>query len=44
MVLDAGVASWGRAMIPITRVFEAVVCTAFYAGICYMLFDGAGKS
>ena len=23
------------------RLVEQAVCTAFYAGICYMLFDGA---
>ena len=27
----------------LARIFEALVCTCFYAGICYMLFDGAGK-
>ena len=27
----------------LARIFEALICTCFYAGICYMLFDGAGK-
>ena len=30
-------------MIGMTRIFEGLVCVAFYAGICYLLFDGAGK-
>jgi hypothetical protein len=28
-------------MIPLSRIIELSVVTAFYAGICYMLFDGA---
>ena len=30
-------------MVAMTRIFEGVICMAFYAGICYLLLDGAGK-
>ena len=29
-------------MIPVLRMFEVVVATAFYSGICYMIFEGTG--
>jgi len=28
-------------MVSMTRIFEGVICMAFYAGICYLLLDGA---
>ncbi len=30
-------------MIPVLRMFEVVVATAFYSGICYMIFEGTGE-
>ena len=31
-------------MVAMSRIFEGVICMAFYAGICYLLLDGAGLS
>lgn len=31
-------------MIPVLRMFEVVVATAFYSGICYMIFEGTGRA
>ena len=41
MLRRAGAADTSR-MIPIVRIFEMVVATAFYSGLCYMVFEGAG--
>ena len=30
-------------MIPVLRMFEVVVATAFYSGICYMIFEGTAQ-
>ena len=30
-------------MIPVLRMFEVVIATAFYSGICYMIFEGTGE-
>ncbi len=29
-------------MVAMTRIIEGLICMAFYAGICYLLLDGAG--
>lgn len=31
-------------MVPVLRMFEVVVATAFYSGLCYMVFEGTGMS
>jgi hypothetical protein len=31
-------------MVAMTRIFEGLICMAFYAGICYLLLDGAGEA
>ncbi len=31
-------------MIPAVHMFEVVVATAFYCGLCYMVFEGTGMS
>lgn len=40
----SGGQEWGAAnMVAMTRIFEGVICMAFYAGICYLLLDGTGQ-
>ena len=41
-VLHRAGAAVASTMIPIVRIFEMVVATAFYSGLCYMVFEGAG--
>ena len=31
-------------MVYVIRLFEMAVATAFYSGLCYMIFDGAGAA
>ena len=34
----------GCRMVYFIRLFEMAVATAFYSGLCYMIFDGAGTA